>query len=711
MDRLDKTLIGRWLKGIGLFLLIYIDLDTFITSRFTILKGNKSYEILFFLTLLVLINYVPILCGVLIDYISLVLSKIIDNQNQRNKISLSIIISFIINSIAFRRLIVSGINTTWSHYIVPNQLLLTKLLNTNFVFVIVFSLISTSFLFYFINLSYHRFSLKKFTFQYAFLSGILLMVGSFIWKLLNISNHINKGAWNFSYHLNAFLFPVAVVNGDSPYIPLVSEHFTSLYGGYYLWINLLLRFIGNNILAIKLILFITILIQIIILFSVVQELYESSLVRVITLFNIIFWSYLYGRMIALDLYFQYFPLRTLFPCILILASISLSKRNFFNVPVVSNRLVSIVLGDIILNFIVALSILNNLDSSISVLGIYFIIYNWNYLKPETFQFKRLIHQLFNFIFNLLIIVVMFLLSFRILSGSFIDISLFFASILNSNVSPSIPFPDYFWLIFMVFYSFNLLQSLFTTDINDINARYRFAIAIWGSISIFYFINRSDPWNLLNVSIPFFLSYGFFIEQSYNVFYKKEYNNSRKSFALKKILHIHFQKMYITNLTYLLKLIHISIFIYPFLILTFLACLKFLPLTISKIHLLMSPNFTNISSLEAFSDEVFSLETKMKSPTIMLSDTFESFFYLHKNRKVIFYPSVGNIVKSDNNFKLRFVKLLKKDKPIVVLCDIATIINDDNLHGIFQELLINNNYVKTRTELIDNHKCDLFIASK
>jgi len=92
-----------------------------------------------------------------------------------------------------------------------------------------------------------------------------------------------------------------------------------------------------------------------------------------------------------------------------------------------------------------------------------------------------------------------------------------------------------------------------------------------------------------------------------------------------------------------------------------------------------------------------LEKQLNRPSILLSDSFESYYYLDKNRKVLFYPEIASIFPGDNSFQSRFTYALKKFNPIVTLCPINVPFIKENLYGTFLQLLYENNYQLVESE--------------
>ncbi|MCZ8117542.1 MAG: hypothetical protein O9295_05605 [Microcystis sp. LE18-22.4A] len=390
--------------------------------------------------------------------------------------------------------------------------LTTYLSSLNFLGLIPAALILTVILFFLL----HLFSLRKFLrtllIENIIFIGILVTVTSVAWSLVYTDPS--------NYHFNAFLFPLAAINSDSPFIPLVDDGFKTLYGGYYLWLGLLSRLMGNSLLSIKIVVCSLIALQIILYYLIVKAIYKNPLFRILVFISCLFWSYFYFRVVGGDLYFQYFPLRTLFPCLLLVTSFYISERKFFDKASFPLGFLTINLRDLLLDFTVAMALLSNFDSGICVLIMYFFIYIWNEFKVDGFSAKTMIKKLTGFSINFIIIIFIIIFGFRIIAGEFINFYNYIGFTFKFGSGfMGLPFPDNMWMMFMVVYGFNIIQS-FQSSIEDKNAKYRFVIAIWGIVSLFYFVNRSHPGNLLAVSLPFFLSYGCLIDYAFSSYRKK-----------------------------------------------------------------------------------------------------------------------------------------------------------------------------------------------
>jgi hypothetical protein len=696
MYQMNKNMIDQWLKGLGAFLLIFIDVNYLLTTRFESLKGNESYEAMWYLLVLTSIVVLPIFLGKVLNYSGSILSKIINNwqvtnQSRNLEFLLSWGLGLVFNTIAIQKLFGQETAESLRFYMEPEMSynwreITTYLSSLNFLVLIPVALILTVIFFFLL----HSFSLRKFLrtllIENIVFIGVLVTVTSVAWSLVYTDSS--------NYHFNVVLFPLAAINGDSPFIPLVDDGFKSLYGGYYLWLGLLSRLMGNSLLSIKIVVCSLIALQIILYYLIVKAIYKNPLIRILVFISCLFWSYFYSRVVTEDLYFQYFPLRTLFPCLLLVTLLYISERKFVDKVTFSMGFLTINLRDLLLDFLVAMALLSNFDSGVVVLIMYFFIYIWNEFKVDGFSAKTMIKKLTGFSINFVIIILVIIFGFRIIAGEFINFYNYTSSTLKFGSGfLGLPFPDNIWMIFMVVYGFNIIQS-FQSPIEDKNAKYRFVIAIWGIVSLLYFVNRSHPWNLISVSLPFFLSYGCLIDYAFSS-YRKKMSESDPELMENKMEFREFLPILLPNWFDLLRLSLISVLIMPFIIMSLIACVEFIPATISNFQ---SPkSYSQMSALASLSERVDTLEKQLNRPSILLSGLFESYYYLHKNRKVLFYPEIASIFPGDNSFQSRFIDALKKFNPIVTLCPINVPFIKENLYGTFLQLLYENNYQLVESE--------------
>ncbi|GCA75004.1 hypothetical protein MiTe_01832 [Microcystis aeruginosa NIES-2520] len=126
MYQMNKTAIDQWLKGVGIFLLIFIDVDYLLTTRFGSLKGNEKYEAVWYLFILISIIFLPTILGKVLNYLSSILSKIINNWQVTNQSrNLEFLISWglglVFNTIAIQKLFTQGTAESLRLYMKPEM--------------------------------------------------------------------------------------------------------------------------------------------------------------------------------------------------------------------------------------------------------------------------------------------------------------------------------------------------------------------------------------------------------------------------------------------------------------------------------------------------------------------------------------------------------------------------------------------------------------
>ncbi|MCA2893606.1 MAG: hypothetical protein IM333_11945 [Microcystis sp. M048S1] len=152
-------MIDQWLKGVGAFLLILIDVDYLLTTRFGRLKGNERYEAMWYLFVLISIIVLPTIFGKVLNYFSSILSKIINNWQVTNQSrNLEFLISWglglVFNTIAIQKLFTQGTAESLRLLYVEPEMsynydkLTTYLSSLNFLVLIPAALILTVILFF-----------------------------------------------------------------------------------------------------------------------------------------------------------------------------------------------------------------------------------------------------------------------------------------------------------------------------------------------------------------------------------------------------------------------------------------------------------------------------------------------------------------------------------------------------------------------------------
>ncbi len=659
-----KIAVNQWIKGVGCYLLIFMFCSNILENN--LLKkvsfiSHKGFETIQYYTLIISLLYLPIVIGNAIDFGSVTIIKIIRNWEVKNsdrklEILVAWIISITFNTAAIQRIAMQNVKS-FDFYLKQNLLkrvFETNIANANSIEIILVSSIFLACFFAICLLFESNQLLKKIFDERIVLLFIVIILSVAWWGMVFGINSL--------YHLNVVLFPVVNNLTNSPSTPIVSDGFISLYGGYFFLLSLLIKPLGVNLLSVQTILLACVILQIILCFTIIRCLIKQPLIRIGVFLNCIFWSYAWGRYVSKDIYFQYFPLRLIFPSFFILVAYSLYSNQRFNKNILSTKLINLKLKHIVFSAIVALSIFNNLDSGLSTFAIYLALLAWDCFKLKKLKLGQ---YLITTIVNIGLIIILFFVMFRTMLGDYPNLKLYTTSTVKfASGFFSLPFRDNLWMLFVLFYVYTLIQS-FNSSVEDVNGRFRFSTAIWGLISMAYFVNRSHPWNLLSVSFPFFLCCGFLMEQSLNSLLESKNNLLEKPEQLRFMGVI---RLLLSNWLDLVKLSSESVFLMPFIAALIIAFIQVTGIAGLTIYQSKNPSKNVYAYMEAvrnLSEKIAVLEKEFNRPSILLSNTAESYYYLLGNRKILFYPEITSMFNS--SYKSRFTKVLDEFNPIVTIC--------------------------------------------
>lgn len=652
--------VDLWLKGVGAYYLTFIFLFHIlfdrILNRFNFISEERL-ELIIYLILVISSLYLPLLFGQIIDLFTSIVSKIIKNwQSKKSETKLGFFLAWMsslaLNGLAIKKITAEG---SYGIYLKPRllkELFEKAILSSDLIVLLILAAIILT-LFLSLVLWYDNNQvIKKFLNERNILLIVLILIALFSWKLVYDNSNL--------YHLNVFLFPLVSVINHSPSVPLVSDGFLTIYGGYFLWMQIPLKILGSGLLPVQTILCFLVLLQILMYFLICRYLIDNHLIRILVFITSTFWSYLFFRMERNDIYFQYFPLRLLFPSIFILCAYAFQSNTILNKAVLSVNYFSIKIYDILLIVIVSLALLNNLDSGLSTLGMYIALYGWEFLKSKRIKLN---HFIVWTVINLALIVALSLIIFKLISGNYPNLSLYIFSVTKFGAGFfGLRFPNNLWMLFVIFYTLTLIQYS-RSSVKGLNYKFNFSIAVWGLIGMLYFVNRSHPYNLLHISFPFFLCCGLFLEQSLNSLLvpKQILTKTENNFKVIQLVQVLLPGRY-----HLLKVAFSGILLLPFLTALIIACIQFIPAISVSLVSLDSNNYTDINRIKELSEKVYLLEKELNRPSILIGDPSESYYYLLEKRKILFYPEVNSIF-DDKSFEKRFTHILDIANPIVTLC--------------------------------------------
>jgi hypothetical protein len=171
-------------------------------------------------------------------------------------------------------------------------------------------------------------------------------------------------------HIDAVLYSISQVFAGSP---MFMHGFTNTYGLYPHFLEPIFRIIGLSYQSFSLVMALMISLSFIFIFLFLWGIIQNRLILFIGFTSYLWMGYIFGKAISHDYYFQYFPLRTIFPSSLLFLSALYLKY--------SSKIVYF--GSFILY---SVAILWNPDSGIVVFGAWFLLLLYLELrKKDLFQ--------------------------------------------------------------------------------------------------------------------------------------------------------------------------------------------------------------------------------------------------------------------------------------------------------------------------------------
>jgi|GEM_PF-6027023 len=117
----------------------------------------------------------------------------------------------------------------------------------------------------------------------------------------------------FSYHMNPAFYPLAQLAGA----PAGAAEGGNLYGHYSYFLLPLFRILGADTLAFSALMTLLIVAGFILLFMAVRPLVRAPAMLYLGGTAVVYYGYLYGKIVTGDMYFQYHPVRFLFPALIL----------------------------------------------------------------------------------------------------------------------------------------------------------------------------------------------------------------------------------------------------------------------------------------------------------------------------------------------------------------------------------------------------------
>jgi hypothetical protein len=239
----------------------------------------------------------------------------------------------------------------------------------------------------------------------------ILMVGMIFFMNIFGINKINH-AWPDVMHLSSVLYPVTqVAAGKTLLVDLIGQ-----YGLYPHFISPIFKIVPLTVLNFSILMAGLLALSFSLIYLFLTKVIKNDLIRFLGFCTVVFWGYLFIKLslfIRLDFrdyYFQYHPIRFLFPCLLLY----LGARYF------ENKNKALYYAGFVLS---AIGVLWNADSGIVVLGAWLLTlcYNELFSKNKSVAIKHcLLHILYCLIIPISVFA-LYVLAMFLRSGHIIDL--------------------------------------------------------------------------------------------------------------------------------------------------------------------------------------------------------------------------------------------------------------------------------------------------
>ncbi len=330
-----------------------------------------------------------------------------------------------------------------------------------------------------------------FTVLYIYMFLLLFFINIFTINLTAENAKMFNSLWSFS----ALYYPMTQAAAG---VPMLINGFTSTYGLYPQFLAPVFSLTGLNVLKFSIVMSFMLCLSFGFLMIFLFRNTASRVIVFLGFTTILFVSYLYGKIITWDYYFQYHPLRFFFPMMLLMLSsfyYGYRKKRLYYVSFI----------------LYSLSILWNPDSGL-VVYISWLLYLC-YLELENTDLKKAVLRILVHFVNaaavLALVFGLYSLSIRLFYGSYPDLFMMFSTItvFSSLGFGMLPMPlVHPWNIVIAGYIFGFLYAA-AAIVNkraDKKSALILLVCLAGTGAFSYYEGRSHNWNLVNVWCYFFI---------------------------------------------------------------------------------------------------------------------------------------------------------------------------------------------------------------
>jgi len=431
----------------------------------------------------------------------------------------------------------------------------------------------------------------------------------------------------------------------------------NLYGLYPHFLNPIFQIIGLSVFKFCLIMAILLVLSYFFIFKFLEESIKDKFVAYISYIAIVFAGYLFIKPFAsYDVYFQYAPIRVIFPAL----SILLTWKYFNN----KSKLLYFISW-----ILYSIAILWNLDVGIVVFIAWLAVLIYQELIENTYltAFKKILKHMIIGFSSLISVIILYSLLMKLIYGYFPNLGLFFnyQSIFYICGYAMIPMKIIHpWNLVILTYLVGLaisVKNFFNKQVSPIDKSI-FYLSILG-IGIFsYFQGRSHDYCIIGVNYPAFLLLGIFIDKILN----KDESLNICCFPSTKFIS--------TMLISFLIFLNLGLIVEVPLLVGFLKE-RYVNITAKKSDNVLANELflkSNIQPKEKVlilsnSSDIYYLESKADAPVkvpgfleLFLQKDYEKVYsFLIKNKTAKVFFDCDNFVLPANPFKYKIIQILQQ----------------------------------------------------
>ena len=491
--------------------------------------------------------------------------------------------------------------------------------------------------------------------DYAYIFLFLFLINVF--KPDTIKNI--AGLW----HVGTLYYPMTQVYLG---VPMLVNGFTNMYGLYPHFLAPIFLITGLDVFKFSIVISLLLCLSFGFLLVFLLRNVNNKIIAYLGFTTVLFIGYIYGKIATWDYYFQYHPMRYMFPMLLLmLSAFYYDKRKKWLYY---------------LTFLLcSLSILWNPDTGVVVFisWLFFICY----LELEKSDWKRIILSIVRHFINaaaaILITFTLFSLCIRIFYGSFPDIIKMFSTIsvysgLGFNQLP-MPLLNP-WNIVILAYIIGFLYAI-TSFVNkkiDKRSAVIFIVSLVGTGTFTYYEGRSHNWNLINVWSYFFILITIFAD----ILYQKIKNTPLPAV-----------KIWSGIILFVISFSFIDIFTHTS---------NIYDLFFKRNSLFDSPKDNNPGRKVLYDNASFIKKFISKGEKIViLSIAYEGFYFSKSGTLSAFNPGLLEVFLKEDDERLKYI--LTNTRPKIFVDNISPINQPSSLIGeptlAFIKNILSNDYKK------------------